>query len=204
MYAAIFAKERHAVRAARRSLEVVVEGPIAAVIGPPSRGANGLTARATAHDQVMYRLLEHCSAVMPFRLDTRAPAPADLARLLRDHGSVIDATLHHFQGRVEMGIKVKSRDGRPFAGRLHCERMHELAGATQNRRERIVVLENGALFEGTYLIPKPAMDDFWVAVLKVREALPGFAVIGTGPWAPYSFCDLELPSHASIPERRSA
>lgn len=204
IYAAIFAKDRHAARAARRSLEIVVEGPIAAVVGAPLRGATNLTARAIAHDGVMEMLLESCSAVMPFRLDTRAPAVPELHRLLSEHAEAIEANLNRFQNRVEMGIKVRSRDGHPFAGRLHCERFHELAGSTQNRHEHIVVLDPGALFEGTYLIPKDAMDDFWAEVLKVRESLPDFAVIGTGPWAPYSFCDLEIPSQDSTLQQRSA
>jgi hypothetical protein len=152
----------------------------------------------------MQLLLERCSAVMPFRLDTRAPAPSDLSRLLREHGPAIEANLRRFQSRVEMGIKAKSTERASLARRLDCSRIHELAGSTQNRRERIVVLENGTLFEGTYLIPRLSLDEFWAAVLKIREALTGFAVIGTGPWAPYSFCDLELPSHSSSPQRRSA
>ncbi len=204
LYAAIFANEANAARSARRSLQIVSEGRIAVVMGLPLRGAMELTARAIAHDQVMQNLLERCSAVMPFRLDTRAPIAPDLSRLLREHGSAIESNLLRFKGRVEMGIRMKSQSGTPFSGRLDCSRLHKLAGSMQHRREKIVVLESGALFEGTYLIKREAMDDFWAAVLEIRKALPGFAVIGTGPWAPYSFCDLELPEPGSGPMRRSA
>lgn len=205
LHAAILASDANAARASRRSLEVVVEGRIAAVTGLPLRSANAaLTGRAIAHDRVMQILLEKCSAVMPFRLDTRAPIEADLHRLLRDNGPAIEANLLRFQGRVEMGLKATSRNGRAFAQHLHCDHIQKLAGPTCNRRERIVVLESGILFEGTYLVPKDAVDDFWTAVLQIRKDLPGFAVLGTGPWAPYSFCDLELPSHNSTSLKHSA
>lgn len=204
LYAAIFADERNRARFARHSFDIVVEGRIAAVTGLPLRGPTHLTARALAHDTVMELLLEHCSAVMPFRLDTRAPFEPQLHRLLHEYEAVIAANLVHVQNRVEMGIKAKSKNGQPFAGRLHIERIHQLAGATQNRRERIVVLDGNVMFEGTYLIPRDAMDEYWSAVLDVRNALPGFAVIGTGPWAPYSFCDVELPSNDVNGQRRSA
>lgn len=205
LYAAILATDRNAACIVRRSLDVVVEGRIAAVTGVPSRTNSSLTARALAHDQVMQALVERCSSVMPFRLDTRAPLGAELHRLLRDYGTAIEANLLRLQGRVEMGIKIKSTDGLSFAGRLRCERIHELAGSMQNRRERVVTLEGGSLFEGTYLIPRRSTDDFWSAVLKIPRAMPGFAVLGTGPWAPYNFCDLQLPTSESIrAQRRSA
>lgn len=204
LYAAIFANERNLARTPRRSFDIVVEGRIAAVTGMPLRSATHLAARALAHDGVMELLLERCSAVMPFRLDTRAPLEPELHRLLHEHGDAIEANLVRVQNRVEMGIKIKSSTGQSFAGRLHCDRLHDLAETTRNRQERIVVLEGGALFEGTYLVRRDAMDDFWTEVLKIRQALPGFAVIGTGPWAPYSFCDLQLSSDDSPPQRRTA
>jgi Gas vesicle synthesis protein GvpL/GvpF len=68
-----------------------------------------------------------------------------------------------------------------------------LVPAAQDRREQLQQAAGGGrIFEGCYLVGRRAVDPFWAAVDESRSALGDLPILGSGPWAAYSFCDVVL------------
>ena len=86
-------------------------------------------------------------------------------------------------GRVEL----VTRNGR----RLDAEAMiaHGHPRDPMTRDERLAMVAGRRVLSGRYLIERDAVDRFWSAFDDLRAAAPDTAAMGSGPWAPYSFCD---------------
>jgi len=198
LYAVIPAAEVSLVRA-RHGLSHLAVGRIAAIFGPPLIRIEP-TRAALWHDRVVGSALAVCSAVVPFRLGTDFASAAELRKMMRLNARRLAEQLARLRGRVEMGLKVRLPP--PRAGTAlwlpdGLDRVRALAPETADRCER---LRDGNVFEGCYLISRGAVDDFWRAVETMRRDAPGQPVLGSGPWAPYSFCDSPLqPSPKSRP-----
>jgi len=191
LYAAVHAADATAARAAGRGLAVVVAGAAAAVVGPRPRTTD-IVALAMAHDRVMQRLLTRCSSVLPFRCGVAAPPAEDVRRLFQDNSATLMRQLGRFQGRVEMGLKIKARGPGQTAADFEVGPVHELVPGVDDRRERLIERADGGLFEGVYLIARDRIEEFWAALDRLRVALPGQPIVGVGPFAPYSFCDIQI------------
>lgn len=167
---------------------------LAAIIGcPPDLGDNARA--AVCHDRVVARALQRCSAVVPFRLDLEVGSEADVYRLLRLNAPELSRQLLRFWGRVEVGLKARVAPSTAFELlRLPSgiDRVRALALRPVDRSERLSRGRQGTTFEGCYLISRRALDEFWRTLDEIRRALPEMALLGTGPWAPYSFCDAPL------------
>ena len=94
-----------------------------------------------------------------------------------------------------MGLKARiaapAEDGLlrlPFG----LDRVRALAPQPVDRRERLSRGRQGTTFEGGYLISRRAVDEFWRALDDIRRAVREVPLLGSGPWAPYSFCDAPL------------
>ncbi len=190
LYAAVHATDATAARAAGRGLAVVIAGATAAVIGPRPRTTD-VVALALAHDRVMQRLLGRCSSVLPFRFGVAAPPAEDVRRLFEDNSAALMRQLGRFQDRVEMGLKIKARPGQTAAD-FDVGPVHALVPGVDDRRERLIERADGGLFEGVYLIARDRIEDFWAALDRLRVALPDRPIVGVGPFAPYSFCDIQI------------
>jgi len=189
LYAAVPAQDAKLARAAGRGLAVVVAGATAAVIGKRPPDPADILALAMAHDRVMQRLMARCSSVLPFRLGVAAPAADDLRRLLHGNAVALARQLARFQDRVEMGLKIKAREsGTTF----DLGPVHTLVTAREDRLERVAEQRGAAVFEGVYLVRRAHIEDFWAAVLRIRDASPELPILGVGPFAPYSFCDIRI------------
>lgn len=189
LYAAVPADDAKLARSVGRGLAVVVAGAAAAVVGPRPPETADPFALALAHDRVMQRLLARCSSVLPFRLGMVAPPTDDLRRLLHSNAAALGRHLARFHDRVEMGLKIKAP---AVDATFELGPVHELVTAAEDRIERVVERRGAALFDGVYLVARPRIDEFWAAVERIRDAAPGRPVVGVGPFAPYSFCDLPI------------
>ena len=199
LYAAVRSDEARRVRASLRSLTVVVEGGTAAVTGAAPPEAD-VFARAMAHDRVIGRLLGCCSSLVPFRLGVAAPPTDDLRALLRDNAAEFERQLDRVRDCVEVGLKIRAKNEAEGAARFDLAPVRALVPLRCDRQERITALSDGLLFEGVYLLARAAIDDFWAALDRMRSQTPERAILGVGPFAPYSFCDLHI-EHPRTSER---
>lgn len=193
LYAVVPVEEASSLKA-RRSFSILSCGPVAALCGrPPEQGDR---ARAAFwHDRVVGLAVERCSAVVPFRLGMDFGSAAELRATVRLNAAQLAEQLGRFRGRVEMGLKARIPD--PTADRpLHLpsglDRIRALAPDPADRWERLGRSPQGNIFEGCYLVPRPAVEAFWLAVEDIRRFAPELPLLGSGPWAPYSFCDTPL------------
>jgi hypothetical protein len=205
LVAVVRREERAAAREAVNKGGFVEMDSLLAVTRPTlAKNADVLT-EAIRHDRMMAQLCERCSAVVPFRLGVRISSTDALRRVLRDHLSIFDNALTRFAGRFEMGIKIKNKSTGDLAlePKEHLGAIHELTRDARDRRERVVTRGGAPIFEGAYLIERAKVNEFWSAMDTLRTTFVGSPVLGTGPWAPYSFCDFEIEWTDSTSYRES-
>jgi hypothetical protein len=191
LYAVVPADEAGAACDDNPGLRGVACGPIAGLVGR-RRGRAGPRA-ALHHDRIIGRALGACSAVMPFRFGIEVRSEPELRGVLEINLDALSGQLARVRGRVEMGLKVKLPPSSPperWSSAL--ARVRALAPWVEDRRERLLRLSTGQALEGCYLVSREDVSAFWTAVEEIRAALAGLPVLGSGPWAAYSFCDLAL------------
>lgn len=200
LYAIVPGNEALALGARARGIRLVPHGHLAAVVadGPPSRVDSTAALR---HDRVVRLALESCSSVVPFRLGIELPSDAALRTVLELNALALAERLARFRGRVEMGVKARLTASLPSVPEPMqflpgLERIRALAPEATGRQERIFRRGGGTVFAGCYLISRHAVDRFWSALEDIRRLQPELPLLGSGPWAPYSFCDLALRSCA--------
>ncbi|HUU01269.1 MAG TPA: GvpL/GvpF family gas vesicle protein [Myxococcota bacterium] len=193
LYAVVPRGEADELCATTRGLLLVVCGPVAAVIGKP--GNETEPRAALRHDRIVGRALDVCSSVVPFRLGVELQSGAELRRVLGANEKALSGHLARFRERVEMGLKAKlatQADGGAMRLPFGIERVRALAPRNEDRRERLKRVPSGQVFEGCYLISRQTIAAFWSAVEDIRRTLPDLPLMGSGPWAAYSFCDFAL------------
>jgi len=192
LHAAVPAPEARAALGRSLGARSVACGPVAAVLGPVRR--ESATRIALRHARVVAGALAGCSSVVPFRLGIELESDGDVRALLLENQLELRGSLDALAGSVEMGLKVRiPSSAGPALIRLEeaLERVRELAPAPAHRQERRRAVQDGHVLEACYLLPRGHVDAFWGAVDSLRSTT-GMRVLGTGPWAPYSFCDLSL------------
>jgi gas vesicle protein GvpL/GvpF len=192
LYAVVPAEDARAL-AGRRGFSVLACGTVAALFGwPPDRDPVALACR---YDRIVRLAFATCSSVVPFRLGVDLGSEGELRDVMSRNASALAAQLGRFRGRVEMGLKAglsAPAAGRPLGLPAGLDRVRALAPAAADRRERMGPGAHGRIFEGCYLISRRAVEDFWRAVEGIRRRAPDLPLLGSGPWAAYSFCDAPL------------
>ncbi|HVE82625.1 MAG TPA: GvpL/GvpF family gas vesicle protein [Myxococcales bacterium] len=191
LYAVVPAAEAPALLGGVRGVRDVSCGPVAMLVG--HRSACAEQRAALQHDRVVGRALQACSSVVPLRFGMDVRSEAELYEVLEANLDLLSRHLARFRGRVEMGLKVRLAS-LPAPGRYPPELVpvRALAPGPEDRLERLVRSATGYVFEGSYLIRRQDVAAYWAAVDQVRDSLPAAPVLGSGPWAAYSFCDFAL------------
>ncbi len=174
-------------------------GPVAAILGPVRR--EGTTRAALRHARIVGHALETCSSVVPFRAGIEVGSERDARALLAENRGELSVRLQELAGHVEMGLKVRiPARGEPGEASLETAllRVRALASRGEHRQERRKALSGATVLEACYLIPRGRIESFWSEVVALRTET-GLRVLGTGPWAPYSFCDLSLRNASRAP-----
>jgi hypothetical protein len=193
----------------RRSFSVHLCGPAAALFGSPRPALSGAHALRAAlrHDRIVGLALAACSSVVPFRLALELASVAELDALCRLNARALAGQLARFRGRVEMGLKVRlpaSPTDPSFPLPRGLDRVRGLAPEPADRYERLGFSRagegEGKLFAASYLVARHAVDDFWRATEGIRRLAPDLPLVGSGPWAAYSFCDVPLRRAGAPPE----
>jgi len=192
LYAVIAASEAQHFRDATRGPKVIEWGVLAAVTGKPEEE----TARAALrHARAVGRAFETCSSVVPFRVGVSIESEEALCRLLEENQKTLSAHLARFTGQAEMALKIKLPEqspGTPAWLPLDLSRVRALASRRENICEAFKRCPGGRIFEGSYLLPREDVEAFWCAVEALRHASVAPPLFGSGPWAPYSFCNFTL------------
>jgi hypothetical protein len=182
----------------RRSFSVHTCGSAAALFGPSRPGANAVLS-ALRHDRIVRLALATCTSVVPFRLGLEIASMAELEALFQLNSTALAGQLARFHDRVEMGLKVRlspSATGPAPPLPRGLDRIRGLAPDAADRCERLdfssAAGAPGKTFVASYLISRRAVDDFWRAIEGVRRLAPELPLLGSGPWAAYSFCDVPL------------
>lgn len=185
----------------RRSFSVHSCGPAAALFGPPRHGRSAAHAvhAALRHGRIVGLALNACSSVVPFRLALELASLSELDALCRLNSQALADQLARFRGRVEMGLKMKlpapATDRSSLLPR-GLDRVRGLAPEPADRCERLgfsrAGVEKERLFNASYLVARHAIEDFWRATEGIRRLAPDLPLVGSGPWAAYSFCDVPL------------
>jgi hypothetical protein len=189
-----------AVRIDRRVCRVVqCDECLAAVVGRWPLAANdtqaALSRAALRHDRIVASALRSFSAIVPFRFGVTFGTDGEIVDLVRQNTNAVRNQLRRFKGRVEMGLKTLIFDAAssPPGDRpkipTSLDLVRALAPRPEDRREHLTQSARGMTLDGCYLIPRFAESDFWRALDDVRRAAPDRPLLGSGPWAPYSFCD---------------
>jgi len=189
LYALVPAAEVPALKP-RRGFSLLTCGPAAAVFGAPPDPADP-TGAALWHDRIVGLAVARCSSVVPFRLGTDFASKAELRAAMSTHARHFAGELERLHDRVEMGLKMRfpstaSAGALLALGGLH--RIHALAPEPSDRCESFSLGLDGRIFAGCYLVARGAVADFWEAILEIRREAPELPALGSGPWAPYSFC----------------
>lgn len=193
LYAIVPSSDADALSAAMRGLRLVACGPITAILGRVSSEPEPHA--ALRHDRIVGRALEACSSVVPFRLGAELGSENDLQRMLEANLESLSGYLARFQNRVEMGFKARlgtQAAGKPLLLPPGLEQLRALAPNSDDRWEQLERVPGGQTFEGCYLILRHAIDAFWSAVENIRHTAGNVPVLGSGPWAAYTFCDFTL------------
>jgi gas vesicle protein GvpL/GvpF len=193
LYALVPADDAKALGGAARGLRLVRCGPVLAITGRTGREPE--LQAALRHDRIVGRALETCSSVVPFRLGVEFRCQAELEHLLQANLPSLTGHLARLAGRVEMGFKARLAGAAipgPMRLPFDLERVRALAPDPKDRREQLARAPTGDVFEGCYLILRQAIAAFWSAVEDLRRRVTGLPVLGSGPWAAYSFCDFAL------------
>jgi len=197
LYAVVPAGEGFASGEIMRDVRTVDCGSIAALAGEACTQERN--AAAIRHDDIVRAAVEQHSSVVPFRFGTELHSESELRSLLEVNYQMLSDQLRRFCGRLEMGLKARMTPETaagvqslrlPFG----LERIRALAPLASDRQEKLGTGRGGTIFEGCYLIGRNAIDRFWDALERIRSAVPELALLGSGPWAPYSFCDFTLGS----------
>jgi hypothetical protein len=143
------------------------------------------------HDRIVGLAVARCSSVVPFRLGTDFASKAELRAAMSSHAGHFAGELERLHGRVEMGLKMRlpsTAAAGVLCGLGGLDRIRSLAPEPTDRCESFSLGLDGRVFAGCYLVARDAVADFWEAVQEIRRAAPALPTLGSGPWAPYSFC----------------
>ncbi len=202
---------------AQAPLEGVREGPL---VGVFTRHAQSVADPAPdalwAHERVVERLMAD-RTVLPLRFGSTVSDEDAVRRLLREREAAFVAMLERLRGRVELGIRVVQiapvaahaavavEAGPPPTGRDYLlaklqngRRVVDLSSGIDSPLSRLAVATRqqalratDEVLRGAYLVERPAVAHFRVAVERLQRAHTELAILCTGPWPPYSFVNGE-------------
>jgi gas vesicle protein GvpL/GvpF len=164
---------------------------------------------ALTHGAVVDALTAEAAAVLPVRFGQVVADDAALARSVRVHAQAVRRNLDHVRGCVEIGLRVSFPAERVSGVTSGAEYMRQLRRVEEARRTTIEELHRRLAssardsrvassslslrdrFDAAYLVPREGVGDFQACVDAFARASEGMSVVCTGPWAPFSFSDVQ-------------
>lgn len=147
-----------------------------------------------AHDDVLRTAMNHGEGrtVVPMRFGMVFESERALKHVLRSGRRAFSKALREVDGKVELGVKVVA----PEEG---TEERDEIRGAVEGELDPLSVrvseedeFSDRLVLNRSYLVERSRRGAFDEAIDRLRDATPGVTLRYTGPWAPYSFVDIEI------------
>jgi hypothetical protein len=197
-------------RGAGREPLRLVRGPgIAAVVGASSVATGPVTRPALErHDAIVRRLARRVPALLPARFGSGAADERELRALLRRHRRAVRDALRLVEGREQMTLRVRARQGargaeatpRPSSGRAYllarARPLDAFPGLVPAavcwtplvRAERgSPPRADGEVLTIYHLIDRGTAAAYRRAVSRARRLVPGLELSESGPFPPYAF-----------------
>jgi hypothetical protein len=177
-------------------LEARTIGGIETVMSRRRRGTTTETLQvdALAHGGVVEALVDLADAVLPVRFGDAPQEEDELERAVRERAGELRRALDRVRGCVEVGLRLTtpaSTNGRRAAsGTEYIRKLQatDAFGAARRAELRTFARDARATPTGAaYLVPRAELGHVREAVERFVRAQPTYAVLCTGPWAPYSF-----------------
>jgi hypothetical protein len=152
-----------------------------------------------AHDSVIQSLIEteDIRTIVPMGFGMAFKTKRTLRGVIRGAQRAFVKTLNDVEGCIELGVKVVS----PGDGSVSEERVKQLlteelstlsAGETDDD-----LFSDRLLANRSYLVSDDDRQKFDDAIDRIDSELDDTMVKYTGPWAPYSFVDIQIGAEAS-------
>ena len=186
--------ETEAVRGASEIYPISHRGLAALVSDVETTDPERTDEDARRHDDVLRSIMEHNGkrAVVPMRFGMVFENDRALKNVLRGGRPAFRRTLREVEGRVELGLKIVREedatvDREAVAGAIEDELESIAVDSVENRlfSDRLVV-------NRSYLVPDDEREAFSEAISRLEESYDELAFRYTGPFAPYSFVDIQI------------
>ena len=149
---------------------------------------------ATRHDEVLREIMERTDGrgVVPMRFGMAFESDRTLKNVLRGARPAFRRALNDVEGRVELGLKVV-RDGDDEVDAEAVETA--VADAVEPIADQSVpngLFSDRLVLNRSYLVDRGERERFDEAVAELEDEHDALTFRYTGPFAPYSFVDVEI------------
>jgi hypothetical protein len=161
------------------------------------------------HEEVVEALMADRD-LLPARYGTRLEDETAVVRAVEDRRDELTVALDRVRGAVEVSVRVATLGAPPdsvaqreagsgaeyLRERARAEVSSERAADTVH--EPLSALSRASvvgrprppeLFRAAYLVERAVLGTFAATVARLQDASPGFSILCTGPWPPYSFAE---------------
>lgn len=146
------------------------------------------------HDDVLRSVMEYGDGVtvIPMQFGMVFEGERPLKNVLRHARPALTRALRETDGRVELGVKVLAGEGangdRDGVREAVTAELDPLSvGATDGE-----AFSDRLVLNRSYLVEREDREAFDQAVGRIQDRYDDYAVHYSGPWAPYSFVDVEI------------
>ena len=172
----------------------VTHGPLSAIVTDiddlePSQTEENVQ----AHDEVLRAVMESDEerTIIPMRFGMVFKTKRALKNVLRSGRRAFTKALRQVDGMQEIGVKVLA----PEEGDVDVDVEIEIAAPLAERSDTVAendLFSDRLLLNRSYLLPRENREAFDDDIDRIRDAHPDLRIQYTGPWAPYSFVDIEI------------
>ncbi|EMA46533.1 GvpL/GvpF family gas vesicle protein [Halococcus saccharolyticus] len=174
----------------------VEHGSLAAIVSDsetmePDRSDENLR----AHDDVLQELLyrDGGRTVVPMQFGMVFKNARALKGVLRGGRRAFRKALNDVEGRVELGLKILADEGATVDREAIAASVEERLGPVNDGEADNGLFSDRLVLNRSYLVERDDRAAFDEAVDEIIDEYgEEFTVQYTGPWAPYSFVDIEI------------
>jgi hypothetical protein len=151
-------------------------------------------ANTRAHDDVLQEVLTHEGgrAVVPMQFGMVFENARSLKGVLRGARPAFTRALRHVEGQYELGVKLVVDDADVDREGVR-EAVSDRLTAVATEESPNDLFSDRLVFNRSYLVDRDAREQFDAAVDEIESRYDDDLLVRyTGPWAPYSFVDIEI------------
>lgn len=148
---------------------------------------------ARAHDEVLREVLTSGGGrtVVPMQFGMVFKNARTLKNVLRSGRRAFRKALNDVDGMAELGVKVL-RDEGASVDETRVRDIVDRLGAAAERDVENDLFSDRLVLNRSYLVTRDGQAQFSEAVQAVRDDYDDLTIQYSGPWAPYSFVDIEI------------